>query len=91
MYIDDVISNILRDLASDFTGLRYISAKPEYKISLGALAAKLEKFKNLRKSLFVEKVGIGLDRALYATFMSYIPTDQIIYDVKQQRLSRKIC
>ena len=37
MYIDDVISNILRDLASDFTGLRYISAKPEYKISLGAL------------------------------------------------------
>ena len=34
-----------------------------------------------RKKMRVSKVGRGLDRALYATYLSFIPSDEFSYKI----------
>ena len=54
---------------------------PVYSISLGGLADQIRSFKNCRTSLVSERVGTGLTRALYATYVSYLPKNEFFYDV----------
>ena len=54
---------------------------PEYKITVGDLAAQINDFKNCRDSLCVGRVGQGLTRALYATFLSYLPKEEFVYNL----------
>lgn len=81
VYIDDVISAFLGALpGGDRAGLAPEVA-PTYQITVGALAEHLQAFKESRRTLLSEKVGTGLIRALYATYVSYLPTSQFAYDV----------
>ena len=45
------------------------------------LAEQINAFKNCRTSLLSERVGTGLTRALYATYVSYLPTGKFAYDL----------
>ncbi len=45
------------------------------------MAQQIEAFKNCRTTLVSERVGTGLTRALYATYVSCLPTDQFVYDL----------
>jgi len=73
VYVDDVVSEFLRALESMGDGVRWGAVAPEYSISLGDLAAQIESFRNCRSTLVSERVGTGLVRALYATYVSYLP------------------
>ena len=57
------------------------SVKPVYSISLGDLADRIYDFHLGRESLAVSKVGEGLARALYSTYMSYLAEDKFSYEV----------
>lgn len=81
VYVDDVVKAFLLSLASPWTGLVRQAVQPEYSISLGELSAKIDAFKNCRSTLMSERVGTGLTRALYATYMSYLPKDKFSYAV----------
>jgi UDP-2-acetamido-2,6-beta-L-arabino-hexul-4-ose reductase len=81
VYVDDVISSFLRNLIEVHPGSSMQTVTPEYTITLGELAAKIESFKNCRTSLMIERVGEGLTRALYATYVSYLPKKQFVYDL----------
>lgn len=91
VYVDDVIACFLgiMDDAScrsfkevAVTGNNFSpfqTVKPEYATTVGAVAKLLKSFKESRNSLVTERVGIGLLRALYATYVSYLPPEDFAY------------
>lgn len=81
VYVDDVVGEFIRALDVLPAGLSFGEVRPLYSITLGELAAQIESFKNCRYSLIVERVGCGLVRALYSTYVSYLPPAKFIYDL----------
>jgi UDP-2-acetamido-2,6-beta-L-arabino-hexul-4-ose reductase len=81
VYVDDVVESILRWIKLPSLGLTHPTINPEYQITLGELASQIESFKNCRSSLISERVGTGLTRALYATYVSYLPKNSFVYDI----------
>lgn len=83
VYVDDVVSALIAALESPAAGMSYGQVKPEYTTTLGALADQIKAFSNCRTSLLSERVGTGLVRALYATYVSYLPSERFAYEVPQ--------
>jgi UDP-2-acetamido-2,6-beta-L-arabino-hexul-4-ose reductase len=81
VYVDDVVNAFLSLLASPWTGMVRPAVQPEYSIALGELSAQIDAFKNCRSTLVSERVGTGLTRALYATYVSYLPKGKFSYEV----------
>jgi UDP-2-acetamido-2,6-beta-L-arabino-hexul-4-ose reductase len=81
VYVDDVVNAFLGLLASPCTGVVRPVVAPDYSITLGELSEQIDAFKNCRSTLVSERVGTGLTRALYATYVSYLPKDKFAYDV----------
>jgi UDP-2-acetamido-2,6-beta-L-arabino-hexul-4-ose reductase len=81
VYVDDVINAMLRQLASVWSGVLRPEVAPEYSVTLGELSDQIDAFKNCRTSLVSERVGSGFVRALYATYVSYLPVDKFAYSV----------
>jgi UDP-2-acetamido-2,6-beta-L-arabino-hexul-4-ose reductase len=81
VYVDDVVTAFLNQLASKWTSLVRPTVEPEYSITLGELSDQIDAFKNCRSTLMSERVGIGLIRALYATYVSYLPFEKFTYNV----------
>lgn len=81
VYVDDVVTDFLRILPGMPDGLSQGVVAPEYEITLDALAQQIRAFRLCRESLHIERVGTGLIRALYATYVSYLPKDDFVYDV----------
>jgi UDP-2-acetamido-2,6-beta-L-arabino-hexul-4-ose reductase len=79
-YIDDLIAGIRVFLDTlPCNGLSYQNLSCIYDISIGELADKLLMFRESRNNLSLSGVGLGLDRALYSTYVSYLPFDQFSY------------
>jgi UDP-2-acetamido-2,6-beta-L-arabino-hexul-4-ose reductase len=81
VYIDDVIGGFI-DLLNNTTadsGFKEIS--PVYETTVGEVAGYIQSFKDSRNTLITEKVGTGLIRALYSTYVSYLPTESFSYQV----------
>ena len=79
IYIDDLISYFL-DVISNFKSKHIPSFKIKpYTISLQDLADKLLSFK---QNLNIGSTGVGIDRALYATFISFKPPKSFKYALK---------
>ena len=68
-------------LRSPWAGYVRVGITPEYKITLGDLERQITAFKNCRSNLVTERVGTGLTRALYATYVSYLPKEKFGYYV----------
>ncbi|KXJ51767.1 MAG: capsular biosynthesis protein [Thalassospira sp. Nap_22] len=88
VYIDDVVSSMIASLQAPETGLTQASVKPEYLVTLGELARQIQAFPECRESLMTERVGAGLSRALYATYVTYLPKEKFSYDVPEYKDSR---
>tara|TARA_R110002020_G_scaffold276833_2_gene492139 strand:+ start:9685 stop:10797 length:1113 start_codon:yes stop_codon:yes gene_type:complete len=81
VYIDDVVAEFLRFLDSPVEGFARPTIAPEYSTTVGWLAEKIYAFGEVRSSLVSERVGEGLVRALYSTYVSYLPTSAFSYTV----------
>ena len=82
VYIDDVISSLIDSIfghAPD--GVTNYIVSPQYLCSLEDLANQINEFHKSRSSLVTEKVGTGFVRALYATYISYLPREKFQYKV----------
>ena len=88
VYIDDVVNTFLQALVEPIMGLSYPAVLPEYTITLGELSDQIDAFKNCRSTLVSERVGTGLTRALYATYLSYLPVDKFAYCLPAHRDAR---
>lgn len=56
---------------------------PQYTTTVGELARQIHTFKDSRTTLMTERVGSGLVRALYATYVSYLPVEAFCYTLTQ--------
>jgi len=83
VYVDDVVSALIRAVQSPELGAAQGKVQPEYAITLGELADQIQAFGACRTTLMAERVGTGLVRALYATYVSYLPNERFSYEVPQ--------
>jgi UDP-2-acetamido-2,6-beta-L-arabino-hexul-4-ose reductase len=86
VYVDDVIERFvqLMDGANAAVGPDgFAAVAPQYTTTVGELARLIQAFKDSRSSLMTERVGTGLVRALYATYVSYLPVELFAYPVQQ--------
>lgn len=83
VYVDDVVAALLNALDSPNVGCIQVAVKSQYTITLGELADQIRAFADCRITLMSERVGTGLGRALYATYVSYLPAEKFSYEVPQ--------
>lgn len=83
VYIDDVVEGFVSAMRSNMTGLHQLSIDAHYQTTVGALAEQIQAYKDSRVTLVTERVGAGLCRALYSTYLSFIPSDKFSYSVKK--------
>lgn len=86
VYVDDVVERFIHlmdgaDAMVDADG--FATVAPQYTTTVGELATLIQTFKDSRDSLMTERVGMGWIRALYATYVSYLPVESFTYTVPQ--------
>ncbi|WP_065648931.1 UDP-2-acetamido-2,6-beta-L-arabino-hexul-4-ose reductase [Pantoea eucrina] len=86
VYIDDVVkvfTDLLDQEIKPEAKQHFINVVPEYNVALGEIAESITSFREGRNSLELERVGTGFLRALYSTYVSYLPEQDFSYPVKQ--------
>lgn len=89
VHVDDVIDRwlaILRDPARDTVD----RVEPEYRITVGELATRIRGFHAARQTMTMDRVGSGLDRALYSTYVSYLPPERFAYKLPMHADARGV-
>ena len=81
VYIDDVIRSFIAVMDGKVAGEPFVSVEPQYSITVGELADQVHAFRDSRTSMITEPVGTGLVRALYSTYLSYLPPERFTYEV----------
>lgn len=88
VYIDDVIDSFISQMEDNNSGVKFENVVPQYNVSVGDLAGKINAFELSRSSLISERVGTGLMRALYSTYVSYLPVEKFSYGVEHHEDNR---
>ncbi len=81
VYIDDVVATLCSAILNISNELEYSDISPVYRLTLGELAEHIESFRGCREDLVIPPVGTGLLRALYSTYVSYLPPSKFSYDL----------
>ena len=86
VYIDDVVRAFIAALdgVPPVTDGKFCRVQPSHRITLGALADQIHRFRESRVSLAVPDVSDPFVHALYATYISYLPTDAFAYALTQR-------
>ena len=84
VYVDDVVQRFVQLMdgaapCQDAEGFDQV--QPVYNTTVGQLAQTINGFRNNRDTLMIDRVGAGLHRALYATYVSYLEPSQFSYTV----------
>lgn len=84
VYVDDLIDRFIQlmdgaEAKVDSDGFEIIL--PKYTSTVGDLARQIEIFQQTRSTLMTERVGTGLIRALYSTYVTYLPVSAFSYPV----------
>lgn len=83
VYIDDVVEAFtgLLDGVSTVGDDGFDQALPVYRTTVGEVVETLESFGRARDTLVLPRVGVGLTRALYSTYVSYLSPASFTYQV----------
>jgi UDP-2-acetamido-2,6-beta-L-arabino-hexul-4-ose reductase len=86
VYVDDVVRAFIgvMDNRLPVSDGKYCLAEPTYRISLGPLADTIQGFRDSRVSLALPDMSDSFHRALYSTYVSYLPTDSFAYTLTQR-------
>ena len=83
VYIDDLIDEMLRALSgNENKDGDYCVAPVNHHTTLGFVADTIKSFPQIRASLHVPDFTDTLVSKLYSTYLSYLPADKFIYDLK---------
>lgn len=81
VYVDDVIADFLKLFLERPAGILRPTIATVYTVTVGELATQIHAFKNSRESMITEAVGLGLTRALYSTYLSFLKPEQFSYSL----------
>ena len=90
VHIDDFVNQILNDLKNIKKGFSYKPINNVYSITLGRLYKVLKEFNESRSSLLLKDIGMGIERLLYSTYISYLKPENFIYKVPKYEDDRGI-
>lgn len=79
VYVDDVIKSFIEQLKIEKIKDYYVKVETIYKKSLGEIRDLLFSFRDNRTTLVIPNVAFGFERALYATYLSYLNTNNFSY------------
>ena len=96
LYIDDLIDEMLCALENnehhcEFDGIntvltangKYCAAPVTHKVTLGEIVDLLDEFKNQSQTLIMPEIpNNSFDKKLYSTYLSYLPENKTIFDLK---------
>lgn len=96
LYIDDLVEEMIGALSGnehhcEFNGIdtvldengRYCAVPVTHKVTLGEIVEMLNRFKEMPATLGVPNLQQGcFEKKLYSTYLSYLPKDKMIYDLK---------
>ena len=96
LYIDDLIDEMLcalenREHRCEFDGIdtvltpngKFCAAPVTHKVTLGEIADLLDEFKNQPKTLIIPEIpDNSFAKKLYSTYLSYLPAEKTIFDLK---------
>ena len=102
LYIDDLVAEMLDALEGkehrcEFDGAdtvlqengRYCAAPISHKVTLGQIVELLHSFKAQPKTLLMPEIpGGSFAKKLYSTYLSYLPADGAIFDLKMNKDDR---
>lgn len=86
VHVDDVVARFVQvlDGANGPVSVgAFSTVAPQYTTTVGVVAQLIQTFHDSRSTLVTERVGAGLVRALYSTYVSYLPTEAFAYSVAQ--------
>jgi UDP-2-acetamido-2,6-beta-L-arabino-hexul-4-ose reductase len=82
VYIDDVVDGFIDALKIESSiDVKLNKIEPQHQITLGDLVSQIKTFKMSRDNLISERVGEGFVKALYSTYLSYLPTNDFSYPI----------
>jgi UDP-2-acetamido-2,6-beta-L-arabino-hexul-4-ose reductase len=81
VYVDDVVAELLAFATEPVSASGQYPIAPVYQTTVGAVVEQIQAFQGVREHLVTEPVGTGLVRALYSTYVSYLPPEQFSYGV----------
>jgi UDP-2-acetamido-2,6-beta-L-arabino-hexul-4-ose reductase len=81
IYIDDIIDEWLEVLAGKAPNSGIITPRVTYQTTVGEVARILRSFAESRDTALLDGVGTGLTRALYATYVSFLPHNHMAYPI----------
>lgn len=84
-YIDDVVKELINCLEGNPTAdeNNFYKVPVDDKVILGRLAEIIQSFKANRKSLNVINCNSHLEKSLYSTYLSFLPTNDFAYELKE--------
>jgi UDP-2-acetamido-2,6-beta-L-arabino-hexul-4-ose reductase len=85
VYVDDVVQAMIDCMSTPQaqSDQEFAQAGPVYSTTVGEVADLLKSFVSSRETLLTPRVGTGLVRALYSTYISYLPPESFAYEVKR--------
>jgi UDP-2-acetamido-2,6-beta-L-arabino-hexul-4-ose reductase len=81
VYIDDLVKAIIHDLLTDFADHSLV-LEPVYRIAVADAAKVLQEFHKFRRTGHISEVGVGIQRALYATYISFLEPLSFSYPIR---------
>lgn len=78
-YIDDVVKSFLNIVFSENENNLICDVQPTYEITVENLKNKIENFSTSK--LDILEVAEGLDRCLFATYLSYLPENKFVFSL----------
>lgn len=83
VYIDDVIKEFINALKGKANNINEFCEVPVvYTVKLGKIVELIRSFKKSREDLSVPNLSDSFTKALYSTYLSYLPEDQFSYELK---------
>lgn len=89
VYIDDLVEEMLCALAGKATtDGKYCRVPVQHNTTLGFIADTIRSFPHIREKAEVPNFSDLLVYKLYSTYLSYLPADKFIYDLKMNKDDR---
>ncbi len=90
VYIDDIINEFVSLLDKEERDLHkhFYNIKRTFRVTLGELADKLYKIKDIRKTLIVPDLSDIFMKFLHATYLSYLDKDDLSYEMDSKEDNR---
>jgi UDP-2-acetamido-2,6-beta-L-arabino-hexul-4-ose reductase len=83
LYVDDAVETLIALLGSARPPSGFVDAGPVHRTTVGEVVEIIESFVASRRTLTVPRVGTGLTRALYATYLSFLPPADFAYALRR--------